>query len=157
MSYKLIGGILILAAGYGASLILNARENERAQRLICFCRLLRFFRLQIDCYCAPIGEIFAKVDKDILRGCGCNAEVSDFEAFLCSLDPPAEGEAGALLRSFASELGSGYREDQLRCCDYHLSMITPLRDAAVSEAARRKKLNTVLCLAAAAAAVILLI
>lgn len=157
MSFKLVGAALILIAGYGVSLVLNSKESSKAYRLVCLCRLLRFFRLQIDCYCAPIGEIFARVDADILQGCGCRAPVRDLDTFIGSLDPPPDGKVRELLCSLASELGSGYREDQLKCCDYHLSLITPLAEAATLDAARRKRLNTVLCLAAAAATVILLI
>lgn len=146
-----------MLAGLGLSLILNAREARRSAQLSAICDLLRFFRTRIDCYLAPVGEIFATADKKMLENCGCNTAVSSFDGFIESLEPPPPEDALSLLRSFAAELGSSYREDQLKSCDYHISRLIPLRDAAAAEAAKRRRLNTALCLALSAATVILLI
>ncbi|MBQ8388019.1 MAG: hypothetical protein IJX46_03755 [Clostridia bacterium] len=157
MSFKLFGAVAVMLAGLGLSLVLNAREARRSAQLSAICDLLRFFRTRIDCYLSPVGEIFAAADKKTLEACGCNTAVTSFDGFIESLDPPPPEEALCLLRSFSAELGSSYREDQLKSCDYHLSRLIPIRDTAAAEAAKRRRLNTALCLTLAAATVILLI
>jgi hypothetical protein len=157
MSFKIVGSAVILLTGLAFSHFLNLREEDRVVRLTAFYRLMRFFRTQIDCYCAPVSDILSRVDKKTLTECGCFIEVGDFKAFAASLRPQPTGELLEVLDSFAAELGASYREDQLKCCDSHIARIVSLRDAAVAEASRRKKLNTTLCMSAAAAAVILLI
>ena len=157
MSFKLFGAVSLILAGLGLSLALNAREARHSAQLSAICDLIRFFRTRIDCYLSPVSEIFAAADKRILEDCGCHTAVSSFDEFVKALEPPPSEEVLCLLRSFAAELGSSYREDQLKCCDYHLSRLVPLRDSATDEAAKRRRLNTALCLALSAATVILLI
>ena len=156
MKIKLIGAAMLLSAAFIISLMLNKKEDQKLLRLEGLCSLLRFFRIQIDCYCVPVGEIFLRCDESILQSCGVFVRPRDFESFLAYL-PPHEPEIAQILGSFCSELGSSSREDQLKSCDYHISKLCELRDAAALRAKNQKRLNTTLCLTAAASAVILLI
>ncbi len=157
MGFKLFGaGMLLLAAAFAAAM-LNAGEREKERQAAALLRLLRFFRTQIDCYCVPVGEIFRRCDESILNDCGCTGLPSDFDSFLSSLSPPPEGEVFELLRSFSSRLGTGYREEEVKNCDYHIARLSGLCDelSKSSQAARRK--NTVLLMSAAALLAIFLL
>jgi len=156
MRYKLFGAALTLLVAYLVSRALNEREDERLLRIEGLTALLRFFRLQIDCYCVPVGEIFRRCDVHLLESCGLSAPPADFEVFLTAL-PPLDREAEALIRSFGGELGASFREEQLKSCDYHITKFCELRDRTAIAVKRQKRLNTTLCLTLAASAVILLL
>lgn len=146
----------MLAVGLAVAHYLNLGENRRLSQLEGLTSLLRFFRLQIDCYCVPVGEIFRRCDASVLSDCGYFGTPSDFCGFLGGLTPTPEGDVRSLLESFSAELGSSYRDEQLKSCDYHIAKLCDLRDRALTETKKRKRLNTTLCLCAAGAAVILL-
>ena len=155
MKIKLIGAVLLLATAFAISRILNKNEDQKLLRLDGLCALLRFFRIQIDCYCAPVGEIFLRCDEGVLQSCGVFMRPRDFESFLASL-PLCDQSAVQILSSFCAELGSSYREEQLKSCDYHIAKLCELRDATAIRVKNQKRLNTTLCLTATASAVILL-
>ncbi len=155
--FKIIGCVLVLLGGAVTARQLNRALDGRLSRLECLVSLLKFFRLQIDCYCVPVGEIFRRADKELLEGCGLSGVPSSFAEFMSSLDPPPDPEIGNILTSFERELGASYRDDQLKSCDYHISRLSEIYSAAVLETQKRKKLNRTLCFSATAAVVILLI
>lgn len=157
MSFKLIGCALILLSGYFFSSLLNRGERRREDQLAGLLTLLRFFRIQIDCYCVPVGEIFRRCDKGTLEACGCSFVPTDFGAFIDSLSPHPDTETLALLSSFSAELGSSYKDEQLKSCDYHISRLSALNEEFSKQTKDKKRLNTVLCMTAAALAVILLL
>ncbi|MBE6599640.1 MAG: hypothetical protein E7640_00315 [Ruminococcaceae bacterium] len=157
MSYKLFGAALILAGGAFASVILNSRETQKDTQLSALISLLRFIRTQIDCYCVPVGEIFRRCDKKTLSECGCEITPEDFSAFLSSLSPPIDGETRDLLLSFSSRLGAGYKEDEVKNCDYHIDRLSDAYEEFKKRSKAQRRKNTVLCMTAAALAVILLL
>ena len=67
-----------------------------------------------------------------------------------------EREYAALLRDFAASLGTGYREEELRYCDYYLARLTPLAQRTRDELEKRMRLALVLPLALSAALILLL-
>ncbi len=157
MSYELIGAAAVLAAGFFLARGMNESEDKRFSQLEALIAVMRFFKIQIDCYCVPVGEIFKRCDKGILLSCGCGIEPRDFYEFAQNLSPKPEREIARLLESFAAELGSSYREEQLKSCDYHIAKLSEICERERAEMMKRKKLNMTVCLSAAAAAVIFLI
>ena len=155
MRYKLIGGAVILAAAFLLSFVLNEKEKEKLEKIEGLTALLRFFRIQIDCFCTPVGEIFRRCDEKVLFSCGFLGIPRDFDEFLAKTSFPPE--ADALLASFSAELGTSFREEQLKSCDYHIQKLCELRDSTAEKTKKQIRLNTTLCLTAAATAVILLL
>ena len=155
MRYKLIGGAVILAAAFFLSYVLNEKEKEKLEKIEGLAALLRFFRIQIDCFCTPVGEIFRRCDEKVLFSCGFLGIPRDFDEFLAktSFSP----EADALLASFSAELGTSFREEQLKSCDYHIAKFCELRDKTAEKTKKQVRINTTFCLTAAATAVILLL
>ena len=157
MSYEIFGAAAVILGGFFLARGMNEEEDKKASQLEALLALFRFFRLQIDCYCTPVGDIFKRCDKGILSSCGCDFEPRDFYEFSSELSPPPKGEILRLLGSFASELGSSYREDQLKSCDYHIAKLYELCERERSEVKKRKKLNMTVCLSVSSAIVIFLI
>ncbi len=146
-----------MAGGWLTALMLDRALTERLSRLDAILSLLRFIRAQIDCFCLPVEEIFRRVDPELLLACGAASRPTDFDGLTAQLDPAPDEQVMKLLRSFASQLGASYREEQLKSADYHISALTAIRDKLAGELGKRKKLNMTLCLSAAAAIVILFI
>ena len=157
MGYKFFGGALILIGGAFASVILNGREMQKDTQLSALISLLRFIRTQIDYYCVPVGEIFRRCDKKTLSECGCEVTPEDFGGFLSSLSPPIEGETRDVLLSFSSQLGAGYKDEEVKNCDYHIARLCDVHEEFKKRSKAQRRKNTVLCMTAAALAVILLL
>ena len=60
-----------------------------------------------------------------------------------------------LLRDFSNTLGSSYREEQLRCCDYYIARLVPLCERLRTELPKRLRLAWILPLAVAGALILL--
>ena len=66
-------------------------------------------------------------------------------------------EACALLCDFSKDLGTTYREEQLRCCDYYLSRLCPICEKLRAEQPRRIRLAWLLPIALCTALILMLI
>ena len=155
--FKLIGCALVMVAGLGLCTRLNKEEEKKQEQTVALTALLRFFRTQIDLYCVPVAEIFRRCDSELLRACGCSCVPSDFSGFLAVLDPPPEKKLLEELYAFAAELGSSYKDEQLKILDYHITKMSEICENEERALRKKIKLNTTLCLSAAALIVILLI
>lgn len=157
MPIRIAGCIFILAAGAVASVILRREATARLTQLEGFITLLRYIRACISSYNTPMDRILASCDAEIFRRCGVCGDPRDIESLMESLNPKPEGEIASVLSSFASETGRGFREEQLRALDYHISRLEALRSPMSDATEKRKRLVTALCLSGAAAVAILLI
>jgi len=155
--FKALGCAFILGSGVFAGNLLNQADTAKLSQLEAIISLLKFIRLQIDYYCVPVKEIFARAEPSLLIACGTTQTPESFRDFLSSLSPMPSNDITSILISFSNELGGSYREEQLRSCDYHINRLEELHSAISKEAEKRKKLNRVLPFSIAAAIVILLI
>ncbi len=143
------------------SLITARRLNRKAEReateLEAYISLIGHIRLSVECFSLPISEILVRADEDLLHACGYDGEMPPRELEKIF---PASGEGGEgvrIMKEFSHLFGRGYRDEQLRICDYCTALLEKKRNTLAAELPSRKKLNITLCVAAAAAAVILLI
>ncbi len=141
-TWKALGIALILGSG-----CLSARRFQRVQRqqlcvLDAWLELLFYIREQIDCFLTPQAELLKHADPSLLQRCAGNAEVAPHQlhALLACATPYLSTESRRLLHTFLSELGSSYREMQVKRCDRYLAELEQLRDQAASEIS--KKLRT---------------
>ena len=155
--FKALGCALILGSGIFAGNLLNRADTVKLSQLEAIISLLKFIRLQIDYYCVPVKEIFARAEPALLKACGVDQMPESFCDLLDSISPTPAGDIMSVLISFSNELGGSYREEQLRSCDYHINRLEELHSAISKETEKRKKLNRVLPFSIAAAIVILLI
>ena len=159
MSYfKPIGIVLLLLSGIGCGLALASFERRRCRQAEGFVALLRYIRLQIDCFSLPVGRILATCDGRILADCGVEAvELTDFATLLRSTRLYLPEECCRLLCDFGVQLGSSYRAEQLRCCDYFLERLTPCCDRLRAELPKRERMMLILPMAIAAILVLMLL
>lgn len=156
-SFKPIGLLLLLSSGVIAGVMLVHFEQKRCRQAEGFLSLLRHIRLQIDCFSLPISRILSSLPAQIKEACDIPEHVRDFPTMLASTKLLLPEEACELLVAFGKDLGSSYREDQLRLCDYYTTRLTPYCERIRAEQSRRMRLALVLPIALAAALALLLI
>ena len=167
MLLKILGsGILLLAGGY-VSLAIVAFERRRLRVLDGYISLIYYIKGQIDCYALPLTDILASVDPTILLAClGV-----DTGALRLSAEPPEtcdltdmvrqsrlylQPESERLLTTMTGELGTTYRAEQVRRCEYYLSALTEERCKLYETLPGRLRTTCTLCLCCALGTAVLL-
>lgn len=156
--FKLLGAVLIFGCGVLLGMTLARFERARARQGQGFLALLCHIRAQIDCFSIPLGRILASCDEKILADCGVEAtDIADLKTLLDGTRLYLGEEACRLLLDFSERLGSSYREEQLRCCDYYIRCFTPVVDRLRAELPKRERMALFLPMALSAALLLLLI
>ncbi len=156
-SFKLIGLFFLLCSGILASIMLVRFEQKRCRQAEGFVALLRHIRLQIDCFSLPVSRILTTLPPQIREACDIPEGASSFPVLLTKTKLLLPTEACELLTAFGEDLGSSYREDQLRLCDYYIARLSPHCERIRAEQSRRIRLFLILPIALAAALALLLI
>ena len=153
---KLIGLALLAVCGVLGGVLLTRFERAKCLQTEAFVDLIRNVRLQIDCFGTPIGQILASLDDKLYAALGAPRDPCDLSDLLDKTLLLVDREYAGLLRDFAAALGTGYREEELRYCDYYLARLIPLAQKIRDELEKRIRLALILPSALAAALVLLL-
>ena len=153
---KLIGCLLVLASGGGFALTAVRYEKKKLDVLDAWLDLLFYIRSQIDCFLTPLAEILRNADKGLLQGCLGSGNESDVSALLKASSAYLGEDARRLLEAFAREIGSNYREEQVKRCDYYISALREVREKQRAELPARLRVCTAISLCAAFGIAILL-
>lgn len=151
---KFLGGGLILLCGLFFPRLAERERHAEAVQTEHLIALIRFIRSNIEFYRIPVTEILAKCDKKLLDSFGGG------RGNLATLMAETEWfdeSVGKIARDFAAKLGKGYFAEQLRICDYTLTLLEDLMKRKATGEEKRRKTERVLWLGGAAAVVILLI
>ena len=156
-AFKLLGSVLILASGIAASVGAVARERRRLAVLDAWIALIGLIKSQIDLYLTPLSEILDRAEPRILR---ILADESDkppaLSGMLAHTAPDLDAECQRELAMLLQELGSSYREEQIKQCGYCMEALQKIRDQQASELPQKTRLYTTLCLCASLGVLILL-
>ena len=153
---KLLGGLLILGAGGLSALTLVRFERKRLTVLDGWLDLLLYVRGQIDCYLMPLDDILASADQVLLQACGAETRITSLPALFKLSSIYLDIESRRLLSSFVREIGSTYREEQLKRCDYYLEALRARREKIAAELPARMKMGVTVSLCTAIGIAILL-
>lgn len=148
--YKLAGAALLLLCGaLGGRMICRDRERD-LEVIEGYIALIKYIKNQIDCFNKPLDRILASCPNSILASIGASpGEGGMAELLGRSPNPPAA--VAELLGGLSLELGGGYRESQLKLCDYYLGRIGAERDRLAAELPRKRRSTMTLCVCGAAA------
>lgn len=138
--FKWGGFALIICCGIFAGRSIVLFERRKYMQIEGFVALLQYVRLQIECFSLPVPKILAQCDEKILTACGVEGTPHDFEALLSKTTLYLSEEYCRLLYEFATRLGSGYREEQLRCCEYYLTRLQTYLDSTRTELVKRERM-----------------
>lgn len=153
---KLLGSLLIVCAGGMAAATVARFERRRLSVLDAWIDLLIHVRGQIDCYLLPLDEILASADKTLLTACSPSGQTDSLAELLQGALPYLDAEGRRLLSSLVRELGSSYREEQIKRCDYYIHALQVCREKVAQALPARLKMGTTISLCIAIGAAILL-
>ena len=156
VTVKILGALLIL--GVGAISAVSAVKYEKTKLTVTdgWIDLIFYIRGQIDCYLTPLADILASGESALLRACLSNGDETDLSAILRSSSVYLDGESKRLLEGFVREIGSCYREEQVRRCDYYIAALRAQREKIAIDTPVRIRLAITLCLCIAIGSAILL-
>ena len=155
---RIAGALLLTFSGAFAARLINAAASRSLLQTEGFISFIRFTKVQIDCFSLPIGDIIALFGKGELLRCGYEKreEPTNLSAFVEAINV-SDKEAYKIFCAFASEFGRGYRAEQMRACDYYLSLLEEHRKTLVLSLPSKKKRNGTVCVCAALALATLLL
>ena len=156
--YRIAGALLLGFSGFASAYVMNSSADAKVKQLEGLIAFMRFIRIQIECFSLPATEIIRRCDRDLLRECGYTEDVliNNFEQLFDSFSIKDES-VRKLMRDFSKGFGKGYREEQLKECDYYIDRLCQQRERMANELPNRKKVNSTLCVSSALALIILLI
>ena len=134
------GALLLLAAsiGFGAA---NIRaEKNRRRELDAILRLVRHIRENIEHFSRPLGEIWARFDDPVLDASGFLAVLRREGMEAAVRKSTLTADVRAVLSSFASSLGRGYREEQIALCRYTEEKLSGIAETLAKSAPDRERL-----------------
>lgn len=153
---RLVGCLLILSSGSGAAFLCARAERKRLDVLDGWIDLISYVRAKIDCFLTPQDEIFASLDPDRIRHCGGSAACRSFAELLDASERYLSPDSRRLAAAFTDGIGDGYREAQVRACDYYIDALRDIRGKTAAGLPARIRVRVALCLCAAIGAAILL-
>ena len=154
--FKLFGALTLISVGGFFAYSAIRYERRRLSVLEGWIDLIRYVRIQIDCYLTPIDVILSQADRELFVACMCRDTTPTLHTLLECSHPYLSSECKRLLGGLIRELGSSYREEQLKRCEYYASELERHRDAIAKELPARIRLAVTLSLTAVLGTVILL-
>ncbi len=157
MLIRIFGAALISLCGIYASAMLNRGVKSTCDEAAALVELVRFVRSQIECFACPIPKIFERCPRELLCRCGYAGDKAKkpkelYESFCFS-----DAECAHIMESFFSQIGKGYRDEQLSLCEYFEKQLEERRSALAAALPARRRTNSVLCVCSALAAVIIFV
>lgn len=153
---KILGALLILSVGVFSAFVSVQYEKKRLSVVDGWIDLILYIRGQIDCYLMPLDDILSGGDRALFEACMSPENAADLPAILDASQIYLDGDAKRTLESFVREIGAGYREEQLKRCDYFIASLRVQRERIAKELPLRTRLCATLCVCIALATAILL-
>ena len=158
MALRIVGAAILSLCGVLFAAHLNRRAECRLRQVEGWISLLRFVKAQVECFSLPMSEILLRCDQAVLQSCGYPADIppKSFSA-MCEASTFCDAECVRIARAFAEEFGKGYREEEMRGCDYYLAQLEAHKEMLAKKLPVQKKMNATLSICAALALVLLLL
>ena len=160
MIVKLIGGVMLIAAGVVGAEALNACGRRGLERVDGWIALIRYTRRMVECYALPESVILARASREVLTACGYDLEdpPENFRAVLACVCAEKIGEQViSSVRQFVEAYGQGYREEQMKICDECLLVLQEEQERLSELSLTARKRNTTIAVSAAMGIGILLL
>lgn len=134
---KLLGALVILSTGGVCAFCSVRYERRRLRVLDGWIDMILYIRSQIDCYLTPLQEI--------LDGFVPAHAPTDLSVLLRASRFYLDEDTLSRLESFTKEIGGGYREEQLRHCDFCIAELRRKRERIAAELPVRQRMAVTLC------------
>ncbi len=154
--FKIAGALFLIASGIGVAIGATRFERCRLQVYDGLISLIFHIKGRIDCYAMPVEEILRTMDKGILADCRCPGEITSIDELLPHVRPYVTPETLRVLQAFGQGLGGGFRDEQIKRCDYYIELLRSTRMQLEADLPTRAKTNGMIWILCAVGAVILL-
>ena len=147
---------MILLSGGASALCAIRFERKKVSVLQAWIDLISYFRDQIDCFLMPIDDILKKADPQILPVTPKKNTAPTLGSLLRDSSPYLDAQSVRLLDTMIREMGSCYREEQVKRCDFYIQALLKKQDELACALPGRIKLCLTLSLCAAVGTAVLL-
>ena len=152
---KAVGGVFLLSIGTYSACRIMRYERQRLNVLDAWIELILYIRTEIDYHLTPLDEIVLSAPRRLTDRLGGKAP-KNLTALLLQSGSYLNVSAYEQIEMLIGKLGTTYREEQIKLCDYRLSMLRSLRERTAAELPMRQKRGMTLSLCAALGIAILL-
>lgn len=117
------GSALIFAASVGISYLLVSERCRRIRAYEALCALVAFIKGNIEAFGTPVDNILENCRIEYFESCDFGEVLrrEGLEAASSRRLLPLGIDAELDFEAFAENLGKGYRDEELKRCDYYLS------------------------------------
>ena len=139
---RLTGSVILIVSAWFASAGLIRDHKAGLRELEALYDMISCIRDNIEHLMKPLPDIFQTYANEYLENCGFlpNVRQTDLRQAWDGQTFTLSGEAYILIRDFVHAIGSGYRAEELRLCEYTLGRLRTLLDRSRSDAANKLKL-----------------
>ena len=159
MILRLCGSFLLLLASSIVSMMLSRVGKRRLLSLQEVINLLKYIRNNISSFKTPLDGIFNNYRSDLFDSVGFSDAMKSeglCAAFSRSyLDIPSEVETHLI--EFSCSLGTGYADDEIKRCDYYVSVIQEIAEKERTRVEKSRELYRFLPTLAALSVIIILL
>lgn len=130
MILRVLGGGLILACSVCVSLYLSAESRRKVENVHAVRELIGYIRRNIDSFLTPIRRILKEYRCDVIDGCGFG-DVMRREGLTAAAEGeylPLPKDAQTELLAFARSIGSGYRDEEIKRCEYYEGVLLQIEE-----------------------------
>lgn len=121
--------------------MLTGAADKDLMRARALCELLNYTRRMIEGFSMSGEIILERCEDELLASCGYSSAVrpKSFLEFFenCTI---ADDECKRIFGDFCRGFGKGYRDEQLRSCEYCLSLLTARAEVISNKNAAKKKI-----------------
>lgn len=155
---KIFGTLFILSASVAIGLDLTRREKEKLSVLSALCELIKHILRHVKCFESPIDSITSDYKSDALDRCGFGESMRSTSLLCADVGLlPIDDAARREFENFSRGVGRGYRDEELKRCEYYLEYFESALSAERENFERRRAQFRYLPLLCGAAVVIILI
>ncbi len=142
MIFEFIGAGIVLVSALFLSFRLTRDHRAHLRELDAFYNMIVYIRDNIDHFMKPLPDIFQTYTNETLERCGFLPKVrkTDLSQAWRGQTFMISEECRTLLNDFCTQIGSGYRTEELRLCEYTLSRLHNILEKNRNELNNRLKL-----------------
>lgn len=150
--FSIIGACLISLSAMAYFKEINTYKRRGLKQSEAFIELIEYIKNQVECFLLPIDKILEACDKGLLAKCGFTTDSKSplsISEIIDYSDLYVDTEVAGLMKKFANEFGSVYKDEQIRLCNYCISELKSYVNKAQGRYAndRRMYLGLSLCFA----------
>ncbi len=159
MILEFTGAGIVFASAVFLSLGLIRDHRTHLRELDAIYNMIAYIRDNIDHFMKPLPDIFQNYTNDCLESCGFLSDVrrTDLHQAWNGQTFSLSEETHTLLNDFFTRIGSGYRTEELRLCDYTLNRLNSILEKKRNESKNKLKLYKTVPMLVALSVILILI